>query len=76
MPTTQIFVKYFKFVVCSNIFVLVLCFQVLAEKVHIKALTIAQRVSLLQEGLHDTSGKWLSVCMILTFTLVVSLSFK
>lgn len=35
-----------------------LCFllQVLADKVHIKALTIAQRVSLLQQGLHDTSG--------------------
>ncbi|KAK7929251.1 hypothetical protein WMY93_005646 [Mugilogobius chulae] len=32
-----------------------LAFQVLADKVHIKALTIAQRVSLLQEGLHDTS---------------------
>lgn len=32
-----------------------LAFQVLAEKVHIKALTIAQRVSLLQQGLHDTS---------------------
>ncbi|XP_072319802.1 condensin complex subunit 3 [Eucyclogobius newberryi] len=33
-----------------------LAFQVLSEKVHIKALTIAQRVSLLQQGLHDTSG--------------------
>uniref|UniRef100_A0A7N6AJ27 Nuclear condensin complex subunit 3 C-terminal domain-containing protein n=1 Tax=Anabas testudineus TaxID=64144 RepID=A0A7N6AJ27_ANATE len=32
-----------------------LAYQVLAEKVHIKALTIAQRVSLLQQGLHDTS---------------------
>ncbi|KAG7241282.1 hypothetical protein INR49_025800, partial [Caranx melampygus] len=32
-----------------------LAYQVLAEKVHIKALTIAQRVSLLQEGLRDTS---------------------
>ncbi|XP_068607209.1 condensin complex subunit 3 [Brachionichthys hirsutus] len=32
-----------------------LAFQVLAEKVHIKALTIAQRVGLLQQGLHDTS---------------------
>ncbi|CAK6972201.1 condensin complex subunit 3 [Scomber scombrus] len=32
-----------------------LAFQVLAEKVHIKALTIAQRVSLLQQALHDTS---------------------
>lgn len=33
----------------------VLAYQVLADKVHIKALTIAQRVSLLQLGLHDTS---------------------
>uniref|UniRef100_A0A8C3AHM7 Non-SMC condensin I complex, subunit G n=1 Tax=Cyclopterus lumpus TaxID=8103 RepID=A0A8C3AHM7_CYCLU len=33
-----------------------LAYQVLAEKVHIKALTIAQRVVLLQQGLHDTSG--------------------
>uniref|UniRef100_A0A8C4IVP2 Non-SMC condensin I complex, subunit G n=1 Tax=Dicentrarchus labrax TaxID=13489 RepID=A0A8C4IVP2_DICLA len=32
-----------------------LAYQVLAEKVHIKALTIAQRVSLLQQGLHDSS---------------------
>ncbi|KAM7394250.1 hypothetical protein PAMP_021063 [Pampus punctatissimus] len=32
-----------------------LAFQVMADKVHIKALTIAQRVSLLQQGLHDTS---------------------
>lgn len=38
---------------CSFFFVR----QVLADKVHIKALTIAQRVSLLQQGLHDTSGK-------------------
>ncbi|TKS68157.1 Condensin complex subunit 3 [Collichthys lucidus] len=32
-----------------------LAYQVLADKVHIKAMTIAQRVSLLQEGLHDPS---------------------
>ncbi|XP_076026348.1 condensin complex subunit 3 isoform X2 [Genypterus blacodes] len=32
-----------------------LAYQVLAEKVHIKAMTIAQRVSLLQQGLSDTS---------------------
>ncbi|XP_041837879.1 condensin complex subunit 3 [Melanotaenia boesemani] len=32
-----------------------LAYQVLADKVHIKALTIAQRVGLLQQGLHDTS---------------------
>ncbi|XP_040891064.1 condensin complex subunit 3 [Toxotes jaculatrix] len=32
-----------------------LAYQVLADKVHIKALTIAQRVSLLEQGLRDTS---------------------
>ncbi|KAM7008781.1 condensin complex subunit 3 [Tautogolabrus adspersus] len=32
-----------------------LAYQVLSDKVHIKALTIAQRVSLLQQGLRDTS---------------------
>uniref|UniRef100_A0A8C9SVB4 Non-SMC condensin I complex, subunit G n=1 Tax=Scleropages formosus TaxID=113540 RepID=A0A8C9SVB4_SCLFO len=32
-----------------------LAYQVLAEKVHVRALTIAQRVSLLQQGLNDTS---------------------
>ncbi|KAG8014791.1 Condensin complex subunit 3 [Nibea albiflora] len=32
-----------------------LAYQVLADKVHIKAMTIAQRVSLLQQGLHDSS---------------------
>ncbi|XP_059198484.1 condensin complex subunit 3 isoform X2 [Centropristis striata] len=32
-----------------------LAYQVLADKVHIKALTIAQRVTLLQQGLHDSS---------------------
>ncbi|XP_038569390.1 condensin complex subunit 3 [Micropterus salmoides] len=32
-----------------------LAYQVLADKVHIKALTIAQRVSILQQGLHDSS---------------------
>ncbi|XP_068448289.1 condensin complex subunit 3 [Clinocottus analis] len=32
-----------------------LAYQVLADKVHIKALTIAQRVVLLQQGLHDAS---------------------
>nr|XP_057929295.1 condensin complex subunit 3 [Doryrhamphus excisus]XP_057929303.1 condensin complex subunit 3 [Doryrhamphus excisus] len=32
-----------------------LAYQVLADKVHVKALTIAQRVSLLEHGLHDTS---------------------
>lgn len=31
-------------------------FKVLADKVHIKALTIAQRVTLVQQGLRDTSG--------------------
>ncbi|XP_062334089.1 condensin complex subunit 3 [Osmerus eperlanus] len=32
-----------------------LAYQVLADKVHIRALSIAQRVSLLQQGLHDSS---------------------
>ncbi|XP_061627158.1 condensin complex subunit 3 isoform X1 [Phyllopteryx taeniolatus] len=32
-----------------------LAYQVLADKVHFKALSIAQRVSLLEQGLHDTS---------------------
>ncbi|XP_030207067.1 condensin complex subunit 3 isoform X1 [Gadus morhua] len=32
-----------------------LAYQVLADKVHVKALSIAQRVTLLEEGLHDTS---------------------
>ncbi|KAG7458740.1 hypothetical protein MATL_G00223870 [Megalops atlanticus] len=33
-----------------------LAYEVLAEKVHIRALSIAQRVSLLQQGLNDASG--------------------
>ncbi|XP_068133982.1 condensin complex subunit 3 [Hyperolius riggenbachi] len=33
-----------------------LAYQVLAEKVHLRALTIAQRVKLLQQGLNDRSG--------------------
>ncbi|CAL8331561.1 unnamed protein product [Merluccius merluccius] len=32
-----------------------LAYQVLADKVHIRALSIAQRVNLLQQGLHDSS---------------------
>lgn len=32
-------------------------FKVLAEKVHMRALSIAQRVLLLQQGLSDRSGK-------------------
>ncbi|XP_063055418.1 condensin complex subunit 3 [Engraulis encrasicolus] len=32
-----------------------LAYEVMAEKVHMRALTIAQRVSLLQQGLHDSS---------------------
>ncbi len=41
--------------VCLCLFMYV-C-QVLAEKVHIRALSIAQRVSLLHEGLSDSAGK-------------------
>ncbi|XP_022086528.1 condensin complex subunit 3-like isoform X2 [Acanthaster planci] len=37
-------------------------FQVLAEKVHIKALTIAQRVQLLQDGLTDRSDMVRDTC--------------
>ncbi|XP_047672085.1 condensin complex subunit 3 isoform X1 [Tachysurus fulvidraco] len=33
-----------------------LAYQVLAEKVHLRALTIAQRVSLLQQGLNDSAA--------------------
>lgn len=43
---------YSKAKLCENIFL-----KVLAEKVHVKALTIAQRVKLLQQGLNDRSGK-------------------
>ncbi|XP_054635031.1 condensin complex subunit 3 isoform X2 [Dunckerocampus dactyliophorus] len=39
-----------------------LAYQVLADKVHVKALTIAQRVSLLEHGLHDTSAVKEVVC--------------
>ena len=31
-------------------------YEVIAEKVHIKALTIAQRVRLLEDGLNDRTG--------------------
>ena len=34
-----------------------LAYEVIAEKIHIKALTIAQRVRLLQEGLNDRIGE-------------------
>ena len=34
-----------------------LAYQVLAEKVHMKALTIAQRIRLLQDGLNDRAGR-------------------
>lgn len=38
-------------------FNVLIIFKVLAEKVHMRALTIAQRVKLLQQGLNDRSGK-------------------
>ncbi|KAI4895422.1 hypothetical protein NFI96_024321 [Prochilodus magdalenae] len=44
-----------------------LAYQVLAEKVHIRALTIAQRVSLLQHGLNDSADsvkEVVKVCLI------------
>ncbi|KAF5902194.1 condensin complex subunit 3-like isoform X1, partial [Clarias magur] len=46
-----------------------LAYQVLAEKVHIRALTIAQRVSLLQQGLNDSSA---SVKEVVKQTLIPS----
>lgn len=33
-----------------------LAYQVIAEKVHVRALTIAQRVRVLRQGLNDRSG--------------------
>lgn len=44
-------------------------FQVIAEKVHIRALTIAQRVRLLQEGLTDRSGIHCFICFIAVLQL-------
>ncbi|XP_053475027.1 condensin complex subunit 3 isoform X3 [Ictalurus furcatus] len=46
-----------------------LAYLVLAEKVHIRALTIAQRVSLLQQGLNDSAA---SVKEVVTQTLLPS----
>ncbi|KAM9449510.1 condensin complex subunit 3 isoform 1-T1 [Clarias gariepinus] len=46
-----------------------LAYQVLAEKVHIRALTIAQRVSLLQQGLNDSAA---SVKEVVKQTLIPS----
>ncbi|TSN95635.1 Condensin complex subunit 3 [Bagarius yarrelli] len=46
-----------------------LAYQVLAEKVHIRALTIAQRVSLLQQGLNDSAA---SVKEVVKQTLLTS----
>lgn len=39
-----------------------LAYQVLAEKVHMKALTIAQRIRLLQDGLNDRVGSVRDTC--------------
>ena len=35
-----------------------LAYQIISEKVHIRAFTIAQRVRLLHEGLNDRAGEW------------------
>lgn len=43
--------------VCRNVSLSSFFFKVLAEKVHMRALSIAQRVKLLQQGLNDRSGK-------------------
>ncbi len=65
------FVKCFK---TAEMIYMCECLQVLAEKVHIRALTIAQRVQLLQDGLNDRSGvycgdlalaRWWRTCMVL-----------
>lgn len=44
-------------IICRNDFNVLIFFKVLAEKVHMRALSIAQRVKLLQQGLNDRSGK-------------------
>ena len=48
-----------------------LAYQMIAEKIDIRALTIAQRVSLLREGLNDRSGELhLISCCLFTNSLV------
>lgn len=47
------FVNYVEF----NNRIFIIFFKVLAEKVHIRVMSIAQRVMLLQQGLSDRSGK-------------------
>lgn len=39
------------------IIIVIISLKVLAEKVHIRTMSIAQRVMLLQQGLNDRSGK-------------------
>jgi len=38
-----------------------LAYQILADKVHIRALTIAQRVKLLHQGLNDRTGAYCDI---------------
>ena len=57
-----------------------LAYQMIAEKIDIRALTIAQRVSLLREGLNDRSGELclISCCLFtnsLVWLVVVTLVF-
>ena len=40
-----------------------MAYTVLGEKVHIKALSIAQRIQLLQDGLNDRTGKEIYYCV-------------
>jgi len=44
-----------------------LAYRVIAEKIHVRALTIAQRVRLLRQGLNDRIGNvtvWIALCRI------------
>lgn len=50
-----------------------LAYQIIAEKVHIRALTIAQRVQLLQQGLNDRIGK--INCNIFVFLFKLAIIF-
>jgi len=39
-----------------------LAYKIIAEKIHVRALTIAQRVRLLRQGLNDRTGEFASAC--------------
>jgi len=48
-----------------------LSYQVIAEKVHVRALTIAQRVRILRQGLNDRTGLYLPNLIILCYYVSV-----